>query len=260
MKRRLLYAVIPLVILFVGAELVTRALRTSKFVQRTRPAVVEGPHLLALGDSWTYGYGVEPEEAWPGKLAQDTGWTVVNLGEPGSHPLVTLARFRSWPHTPSTVIVLTGANPVDTAGAPKAGAPKPNPLQTLALFRVVEQIVARQVQDDDMPAERRGLSKAPIRETLLQLRRMTSDQGAGLLVLTYPLPADSDAEIAQVNSWIRGVCASNEIPVLALEKVNQDLGRDALLYDKGLDLHPSAPGYSRMAEAIAEQLSPARTD
>jgi lysophospholipase L1-like esterase len=36
--------------------------------------------VLVLGDSLTAGYGAGPDDAWPIKLSQLTGWTVVNEG------------------------------------------------------------------------------------------------------------------------------------------------------------------------------------
>lgn len=36
--------------------------------------------VVAIGDSFTFGFGVEGDEAWPSRLADATGWGVVNLG------------------------------------------------------------------------------------------------------------------------------------------------------------------------------------
>lgn len=38
------------------------------------------PRVVAVGDSWTFGWNVEREEAWPARLAERTGWEVVNAG------------------------------------------------------------------------------------------------------------------------------------------------------------------------------------
>jgi len=39
--------------------------------------------VIAIGDSFTFCTGVEPEEAWPARLSALTGWSAYNLGMPG---------------------------------------------------------------------------------------------------------------------------------------------------------------------------------
>lgn len=49
--------------------------------------------VLALGDSLTFGYGASPEESWPAKLAQLTGWQVANEGVNGDTSAGALQRL-----------------------------------------------------------------------------------------------------------------------------------------------------------------------
>lgn len=49
--------------------------------------------VLALGDSLTAGHGAGPDDAWPNKLSQLTGWTVVNEGLNGDTSLGALQRL-----------------------------------------------------------------------------------------------------------------------------------------------------------------------
>jgi len=46
-------------------------------------ALPRGSAVLALGDSLTYGYGANPAESYPARLAELTGWTVTNGGVSG---------------------------------------------------------------------------------------------------------------------------------------------------------------------------------
>jgi lysophospholipase L1-like esterase len=46
----------------------------------------ERPDVVAIGDSLVFGYGATVDEAWPQRIAADTGWSVVNLGLIGASP------------------------------------------------------------------------------------------------------------------------------------------------------------------------------
>ncbi|MBT2322634.1 GDSL family lipase [Variovorax paradoxus] len=56
-------------------------------------ALKPGATVLALGDSLTAGHGAGPDDAWPNKLSQLTGWTVVNEGLNGDTSLGALQRL-----------------------------------------------------------------------------------------------------------------------------------------------------------------------
>ena len=52
-----------------------------------------GTVVLALGDSITAGYGLDPGQAWPALLAEKTGWKIVNGGISGDKTGDALARL-----------------------------------------------------------------------------------------------------------------------------------------------------------------------
>ncbi len=52
--------------------------------------VPDSAHIVALGDSQTYGSGVKPEDAWPRQLASKTGKTVYNMAFGGYGPTHSL--------------------------------------------------------------------------------------------------------------------------------------------------------------------------
>ena len=49
--------------------------------------------VLALGDSLTAGYGATPAESWPARLAELTGWQVINEGVNGDTSAGALGRL-----------------------------------------------------------------------------------------------------------------------------------------------------------------------
>lgn len=53
----------------------------------------EGARVLALGDSLTAGFGALPEQAWPARLAQRSGWVLVNAGLNGDTAAGAQARL-----------------------------------------------------------------------------------------------------------------------------------------------------------------------
>jgi len=71
-----------------------------------------GSVVLALGDSLTAGYGLDPEQAWPSLLAAKTGWKIVNGGVSGDRTGDALARLPGLmdEHAPKLVLVTLGGN------------------------------------------------------------------------------------------------------------------------------------------------------
>lgn len=75
-------------------------------------ALPRGSAVLALGDSLTYGYGANPTESYPARLAELTGWTVTNGGVSGDTSAQALARLPELlrEHIPRLVIISIGGN------------------------------------------------------------------------------------------------------------------------------------------------------
>lgn len=71
-----------------------------------------GSAVLALGDSLTYGYGANPTESYPARLAELTGWAITNGGVSGDTSAQALARLPELlrEHTPRLVIISIGGN------------------------------------------------------------------------------------------------------------------------------------------------------
>jgi acyl-CoA thioesterase-1 len=78
----------------------------------TEQPLPRGARVLALGDSLTAGYGVNPAEAWPALLASRTGWEIVNAGISGDTSAGGLQRLAALleEHSPTLVFVSLGGN------------------------------------------------------------------------------------------------------------------------------------------------------
>ena len=68
--------------------------------------------MLALGDSLTFGTGAAAETAYPTRLAELTGWRIVNAGVPGNTSAQASARLAPLlaEHGPKAVLLSIGGN------------------------------------------------------------------------------------------------------------------------------------------------------
>ncbi len=65
--------------------------------------------MVAIGDSLTFGYGVEAEEAWPRIVAAEAGLSVVNLGLIGAGPQQHLRLYETFGADLKPGLVVIGA-------------------------------------------------------------------------------------------------------------------------------------------------------
>ena len=81
--------------------------------QPNQAALPAGSTVVALGDSLTYGYGANPETAYPAILSELTGWQVVNAGINGNTSADVLARVETIiTQHPDLVLLSVGGNDV----------------------------------------------------------------------------------------------------------------------------------------------------
>lgn len=236
--RRLLFSFFPLIALCAGLETTAALLaRVSARVElppeqadrplpnRATSGQRPGRTIACLGDSWTFGVGVRPEEAWPGQLSallpKSAPQSVVNLGEPGATPLRAARVLTHWMRksNPNLIILLVGANP-DPIESAEAGATH-NPLlrmrpllHHLASYKLLVQVIARaQVRGESLlvneayaqtqrfvrgpgaegsvpPEQARSYAQRArdIRDNLARIDSLATAAGAELLLLTYAVP------------------------------------------------------------------------
>lgn len=84
-------------------------------------ALPAGTVVLVVGDSISAGYGVEPDEAWPARLAQRTSWRVVAAGVNGDRTAGGRERLPGLmaEHRPALVLIELGGNDL-LGGVPAA--------------------------------------------------------------------------------------------------------------------------------------------
>lgn len=79
----------------------------------TFAALPAGSKVVALGDSLTFGYGVDKSQSYPAVLAQRTGWDVVNMGVNGDTTQSVLDRMEAvMDENPKLVLLGVGGNDV----------------------------------------------------------------------------------------------------------------------------------------------------
>ena len=80
--------------------------------QAKAAAIASGATVLALGDSLTQGVGASAETAYPRRLAERTGWQMVNAGVSGETTSQIAARLPDLleQHKPALVILCAGGN------------------------------------------------------------------------------------------------------------------------------------------------------
>lgn len=87
--------------------------------QEKLDALPAGATVLILGDSLSYGTGAKEGEDYPARLAQSTGWEIVNAGVPGDTSEQGLARLPDLlsAHEPKVLMVALGGNDFLTKAA-----------------------------------------------------------------------------------------------------------------------------------------------
>jgi acyl-CoA thioesterase-1 len=94
-------------VLVIAAALIVTACGNARDTPLPRGSVV-----LVVGDSITAGYGIDSSEAWPARLAGETGWRVVAAGVNGDVTAGGRERLPSLldEHVPALVVIELGGN------------------------------------------------------------------------------------------------------------------------------------------------------
>lgn len=77
-------AVIAAALVVVGTFGGTAAAKAPHVIPHVTDAAVNGPTVVAIGDSIVKGRGLTPAEAWPAQVARADGWRLTNLATSGA--------------------------------------------------------------------------------------------------------------------------------------------------------------------------------
>ena len=96
-------------------------------------ALPRGSAVLALGDSLTYGYGANPTESYPARLAELTGWAITNGGVSGDTSAQALARLPERRTSSSSALAATTSSAASRKTKPApTSAPSSRPAKLRA--------------------------------------------------------------------------------------------------------------------------------
>ncbi len=311
LPRRLIYSLVPLLLLLTAVELGARLVgwlalesrrpqleevkRSEKPRRGSEVNELDGLRVVCVGDSWTYGIGVENHETYPAQLEavlddqHQLQTQVINLGQPGAGSLRIARILRSFlaEGDAELVVWLGGANsdPRATAQVEGPGGLLGHSLRPLlshsASYRLLTQLVARaRLRSDPLlhSMEHNTGETIPFfaalearREALVRNLARVDDLstafGAQLLVLTYPVPSVLPHEDwvthRTTNEHIRQGAAARGLWLLDLERAYDSGGDgtrfllhgDRKLKRGELDLHPGISGNRLVAERVAAAIA-----
>ncbi len=243
------------------------------------------PEVYFLGDSFTFGEGVDDDQTLPAAYVRRSGKRAVNLGVPGYGPhqvlrLIELDRPAALGLAPPAVAVLTlltghvervaGRSPWDTHGphyepvdgravyrgpyVPQAAAPPTAPTRlerVLAPWRTYQRITAvlRQRTAEASHAADRDRLLAVVLEARRQLRER--DHVEMIVVLWDTIPSNSAADA----TWLAERLQAAGVTLLQVSRDLPELA-DQHFYIDG-DGHPQGAAYDRVAAALVPLISAA---
>lgn len=230
----------------------TRAFSVTTGSQRLRggdPGPVSGRRVICIGDSVTFGWGVEVEASWPSQLGKLLGVDVVNAGVPAQR-LETMA---AWVEREGRKL---GASTIVLVRRPYPDTPDP-----IGAYRAVVERMRRVVPDVKVflsPISRFDVHGQEVGDT-----EAAQLQDVGAVDLTGPLRAAQGdrgwrvrADGAELvlermdgSGAVRAPRPQHDLPQAFYDRLEADADvREALFFDDG---HPDADGLKVMAETIA---------
>jgi lysophospholipase L1-like esterase len=197
---------------------------------------------ICLGDSTTFGWGVEEDEAWPARLGVALGRPVQNAGVPGytSHQgLLTLDNALS--ARPARVLIAYLVRDADPAPAPDHSR-APRRVPDLRLMTALRQLRPRPQGEAAAPAG--PTTRVPADRYLTNLRALKAKAeaaGAEVTFVAFPMIRRPEAHLAALQTL------SGEAQVLS-----PALPSSAFFAED--PIHLTADGHDQLARQLAEAL------
>jgi hypothetical protein len=267
----------------------TYALKNSRGyrdLERAVPKPAGLRRVVALGDSFAWGAGVEFDDAYPQRLERALGrqgdgrWEVVNLALPGMRTVdeaATLTR-EGLAYRPDLVLlgyVLNDSEGKDASEARRAaewteggGGPPPSAWDRSALVGFVRgrlwatsqnrrrQAAYRDLYADDAPGWRAA------RQALLDIGAACQGEGIPLVVAIFPLfgnPMDERYPFAELHARVGEAARAAGARVVDLLPAYRGLRWDLLVVDGAADEHPNELAHRIAADTLLPVLAEVRT-
>ncbi len=245
-----------------------------RFTMSTTPAGFRAPGpagppaVVCLGDSCTFGLGVEDGETFPAQLGASTGLEVLNAGVPGysAYQGRHLLEERAGSWRPKAVVIQFGWNDA----AVWDGRSDEEHAVLLArgpgfLFRSrLVQLLASllpgpgHVSGSTSPEARPRLTPGEFGEELRSMVRLSRSEGAEPLLVLWPARYHLEGiRIPPHLDVIRQVAAAGGVPLVDLFEIFSREGGAALYADA---VHANAAGNRAVAKAVAAALQGASTE
>lgn len=258
-----------------GPALVTNHLG---FRERELPSKSPDRYRIAVvGDSFTWGQGLEPGERFSDLLGSFLGskYEVFNFGLPGTPDhLDQLAQVL--PTSPDFVLLQLYINDFET---PEMQRPRPYPLLPPALhdeieassviydllniqwaqlqteLRIVdsyEGYLARNLRDPSSPGSRQSLGV--LRDFVQRVRHAGAPCGIVLFPAADAMgPGGSSYPFGYLHERVGGLCADEQIPCLDLLPAFSKIKDPRSLWVSSFDAHPNAMANRRAAQEILQR-------
>ncbi len=240
---------------------------TNSLGLRHPPIAIKGDRyrILCLGDSRTYGFGVEDDETWPARLQAILDerapgrYDVINAGVPG-YSIFHGARYLETSGValePDMVLLCFGYNDASPVPPPGFGDWDWENPRRRAGWRY---LLKRVFQGLDLATERAAgpretrLTPGEFADSLLRIARFCEARGIAAVPVAWPsLPEllGEHLDRPHLGGMIAAAGGLAGIPVISLEDTLEAHVRDIFLDDVHLD----AAGYRVVAESIADALT-----
>jgi lysophospholipase L1-like esterase len=239
-----------------------------------RPGTQASLRILAIGDSCTFGVGVNDGDTWPAQLQAlfdhaKTDVSVINAGVPG----YTAFQGKQWlekqglSKNPNIVIATFGFNDFETWASQ-------SDFETARYVRLkrwdilfsrsrlyygmqlaVQKLIPQNARNQEKPGEprRARLSAEEFSQTLLQIKKICDEHQFGLILVIWPYKGQLAGQYGGYQPLIARVAEQQDVPLLNLVEVFGQITQE-LFVDS---VHANQAGNRVVANALFQAIVPA---